>query len=429
MLRRILATLTALACLGAIAAGLATPVAQAAPAATTATATAPPHVFWILMENQGYSTAVLQPYTQTLMSRYAYSDMLASSHPSLPNYLALTSGQTLSTCGDCSGSVPVYNVPTIFGSMEAAGVSWGAYAEDLPTAGYLQYSADGGLYQAKHFPPVYYQDVRNTPAMLAKVQPLTSLTQLLSGPASAVPDYAWITPNINNDGHNTGAAYGDHWLSTFVPQILASPAWQSGGVLVITWDEGEGVDHTPAGGHVLTLLISNSIPGGVISGSYSHYSLLRSVEQAWGLPYLGQAASAASVPQLVSALQTTRSECAGTAPTSAVFGSPGATVHIGSGTLTVTGLGGTGRVALYPYPGGCYLPAVLREDTSDPSPSFTSLRFSWCGWGDVPVDWQPHGGVAQPMPTPTYDAATGCVTSVLTATTAPPLADYVLTTP
>lgn len=417
MLRRVAAWLYV--SLFVFGAGLVPAVAQASAGSGL---TVHPHVFWIMMENQGYTAASTQPYAATLMKQYAYADTLASAHPSLPNYLALTSGQTLAA-HDYPGVT--YDAPNVVDQLEAAGISWGAYAEDLPSVGYL--GGDSGLYSQHHFPLVYYNDIRDNSARTAHLQPLSVLTPLLQGPASGVSDYTWITPNLIDDGHNSGAAGGDQWLSTFVPQILASPAWQQGGTLIITWDEGEGAEYSPAGGHVLTLVVSPHTQGlGDLGSSYTAYGLLRSLEQAWNLPYLGQATTATAIPQMVSALTPQTVGCSAAAPLGAVFGSPGATVQIGSGTLTVTGQGGSGRVGLYRFGEECYVPAVVPNDSGGPPPTFTGLSFSWCGWGDASFQWQPRGGAAQPMPNPSYDATTGCVTSVINATTDPPLADYVI---
>jgi hypothetical protein len=114
-----------------------------------------------------------------------------------------------------------------------------------------------------------------------------------------VPNFAWITPNMCNDMHDCSIATGDGWLSSTVPGILASSAFQNGGLLVITWDEGSssaGCCGNASGGQVASLVIApNTIAGLRSNTNETHYSLLRTVEDAWGLAPLGQAANAAAM--------------------------------------------------------------------------------------------------------------------------------------
>jgi hypothetical protein len=269
------------------------------------------HVFIIVMENLGYGGAIGLPYVSSLLARYAAATAYDSvAHPSLPNYLALTSGNTwvTSDCFFCYQSAP-----NLASEAAAAGVSWGGYMEGLPSPCYLGPFDLGTDYAGKHDPFRYYNDVRGSAGLCAGIQPLTNLEALLpavpapasspgtaAGLAARIPRLAWITPNLCNDGHDCAATKADAWLSTFVPRILASPAWQDGGVLFITWDESYGGDDAaccgiPAGqggGHVLTLVVAPGLPAGMrVSVPYDHYSLLATIEDGLGLPLLGHAAT------------------------------------------------------------------------------------------------------------------------------------------
>jgi phospholipase C len=134
--------------------------------------------------------------------------------------------------------------------------------------------------------------VRNDPAQCSKIVPLTQLSADLQD--NQLPDYTWITPNLCNDMHDCPVSTGDAWLKTWVPRILASPAWKQDGVLFIVFDEGvsdAGCCQYASGGKVGTLVISPLVRAGTVSQvAYDHYSLLRTVEQAWGLPLLANAA-------------------------------------------------------------------------------------------------------------------------------------------
>lgn len=301
--RHTLIALAAAALLFATACGRATPGGGAIPA-PPGPAVPPPtpaaargavphfsHVFLIVMENLGFAQAVRLPFIAALMHRYGYaSDYYAVAHPSLPNYLALASGHTWvgSDCLFCYVSAD-----NLGAQAAAAGVSWGAYMEGLPAPCWLGPLAGYAGYAGKHDPFRYFRDVRGSPALCARIRPLTELLPLLpvAVAAAQVPRLVWITPNLCHDMHNCAPPTGDAWLRSFVPQILASSAWRRGGVLFVTWDEGQG--GAGGGGRVLTLVLYPGMAAGTrVAVRYSHYSLLATIEDGLGLPLLGHAATA-----------------------------------------------------------------------------------------------------------------------------------------
>ena len=255
------------------------------------------------MENLGYRQALAVPALADLAHRYATAtNYYAVTHPSLPNYLALTSGGTWGVAGDCWYCYVAAD--NLGAQLTAAQVSWGAYMEGLPQAGWLGPWWPPGDYAGKHDPFRYYADIRDSPAMGAHIRPLSDLTRRLAGPAAALPRFVWVTPNLCHDGHDCSPGRAAAWLSAFVGQVTASAAWRQGGVMFVTWDEGNGADHrgvaaggqvvaSGGGGHVLTLVIAPGLPAGLrVAVPYNHYSLLRTVDAALGLPPLGQAAGA-----------------------------------------------------------------------------------------------------------------------------------------
>ncbi len=263
------------------------------------------HVFVIVMENLGYSGAMATPGFAALASRYAYAgEMYATTHPSLPNYLAMTSGGTWGVTSDC---VTCYvSAPNLGEQMSAAGVSWGAYMEGLPNSCFLD--PYGGVdYASKHDPFRYYDDIRSSTSLCAHIQPLTNLSPLLAGPAAGVPRFTWVTPNLCHDGHDCSPTTAAAWLDGFVPQITASAAWRHGGVLFVVWDEGNGGDDSTVGpgdtvngccggGHILLLVIRPGLQAGFHSATpYDQYSLLATIEDGLGLPLLNAAADAPSL--------------------------------------------------------------------------------------------------------------------------------------
>ena len=255
------------------------------------------HVFLIVMENEE-STGIMgnsaAAYINALAGGHGLAtEYFAVSHPSLPNYLALTAGSTFGIASDCTGCY--VNAMNIADQVESSGRSWKAYMESMPSSCYV---GDAYPYMQKHNPFIYYNDIRTNAARCAEhVVPFTQLsTDLTNG---TVPNFAWITPNMCNDMHDCSIATGDAWLANVVPGILASSAFQNGGVLFITWDEGEssaGCCGNAAGGQVATLVIDpNGVAGLRSTIAETHYSLLRTIEDAWGLSALGQAASAVAM--------------------------------------------------------------------------------------------------------------------------------------
>jgi phospholipase C len=250
------------------------------------------HIFVIVLENKSYDAVVSSSnasYLNTLAHKYGLAaNYYGIRHPSLPNYLALIGGDTFgisSNCTDC-----FVNQPNLVDQLEAAGKSWKGYMESMPSPCFVGDAPP--LYRQKHNPFIYFDDVRNDAARCNKLVPFTQFAADVA--ANALPDFVWITPNMCNDGHDCPISTSDAWLKTWVPQILASPAWQDQGALFITFDEGESGDGRcctyAEGGRIVTLVISPLGKSAFRSDvAYDHYSLLRTIEQAWKLPLLGKA--------------------------------------------------------------------------------------------------------------------------------------------
>ncbi len=249
------------------------------------------HIFVIVLENKEYERVVGNteaPYLNTLAQQYGLAtNYYAISHPSLPNYLALLGGDTFGVTSDCTDCF--IDAPNLVDQLEAGGKSWKGYMESMPRPCFVGNAGD--LYQQKHNPFIYFDDIRTNPARCAHIVPFTQFTTDLQ--TNALPDFVWITPNMCNDTHTCPLGTGDTWLTTWVPAILSSPAWRDNGALFITFDEGKGDGgccQNAAGGRIATLVISPLVRPGFQSDSpYTHYSLLHTIEAAWGLPALGQA--------------------------------------------------------------------------------------------------------------------------------------------
>jgi acid phosphatase len=250
------------------------------------------HVYTIVMENHEFSGIIgnpLAPYINGLVQTYALGTAYtAVTHPSLPNYMSLTGGDTF-FADDCVGCT--VNAPSIADQLDAAGRSWKAYFEDMPAP---CTTTESGLYTTHHNPFVHYGGiVGDVNRCRAHIVPLSDLgTDLTNG---TVPDYAWITPNLCSDMHDCPVATGDAWLQAVVPDILNAPDFATS-ILFIVWDEG--VTNVGGGGQVAMLAVSPLVlPGFRSNVAENHFSLLRTVQDAWSLGPLAQTSTAAPMTE------------------------------------------------------------------------------------------------------------------------------------
>lgn len=300
------------------------------------------HVFLIMMENQGPNIlrAPQTPYIAALARRYGLADhYFGVTHPSLPNYVALLAGRTFGSHSD--NATQTFPGPTLVQQLDQHHISWQAFMEGLPYPGYsgLWYPAPSrgsaepadALYAKKHDPFLLFPSL--SAADRARVVPLAQLGPELA--RGRVPQFVWITPNLCNDMHGQpnlpGATCpedrpaqlwrdGNRFLAEWIPRIMASPAWQGNSVIFVVWDETDypgglpwpgklrrylepGPEAPPVvpglpwlgrlgGGPLPLLVIARQGPHPVVVTQWAdHYSLLKTIEAAWHLGYLGHAAS------------------------------------------------------------------------------------------------------------------------------------------
>jgi hypothetical protein len=239
-------------------------------------------VVWIVFENHAYGSIIgssSAPYFNRLASvcglATAYS---AVTHPSLPNYIALTSGSTQGITDDGSPNQHPLDVPSIFSQLPGGGSR--SLEESMPTNCDLSSS---GRYVARHNPEAYYTNIRSD---------CNSYDVPLAATVDISARFTFVTPNLCNDMHDCSVSTGDNWLSSFLPGLLSSSQYRAGRTAIfITFDEGSGGDN-----RVVTLAVAPPVSPGARSGtSYTHYSLLRTTEEMLGLGLLGNAATATSM--------------------------------------------------------------------------------------------------------------------------------------
>ena len=252
------------------------------------TAKSPPsrydHVVWVVMENHAYSQIIGSadaPYENKLAAQCGLAaNYKAAAHPSLPNYIAMTSGGTQGVSNDLGPAAHKLEVPSIFSQAGTGG--WRSLEESMPSNCEL---GNPGKYAVRHNPAAYYTNIR---ADCGKQDvPLGSTPDLSAG-------FTFVTPNLCNDTHDCSVKTGDAWLQGFLPKVFSSTEYKAGRTAVfLTWDE----DDDSSDNHIATVVAAPAVRRGTKSSTaFTHYSLLRTTEELLGLsPLLGKAASAPSM--------------------------------------------------------------------------------------------------------------------------------------
>jgi hypothetical protein len=251
----------------------------------------------IIMENTDYSQfagSPAMPYLNELGHEYAdFTQAYGWHYPSLPNYLELLSGSHEGVNGDCDITDPHcsgFTNTTLVDQLEASGISWHAYYQGLDKG--CDQGDGSGNYPYWHNPFRYFADFATQCKYISNFNPLLSD---LSGPQAA--DFDWVVPDLVNSGGDNGTmASGDDWLSSEVPQIMNTPWYRQGGQIVILFDTGyedSGGVGGASGGQIPTVVVSAHTQGmGAVSRPVTTPGVLGSVEAAYGLPFLGDAANA-----------------------------------------------------------------------------------------------------------------------------------------
>ena len=258
------------------------------------------HIIMILLENKEFGSVIgnsQMPNFNKLAQDYTLlTQFYAVTHPSLPNYLALIGGDTFGITSDCNNCF--VNAPSLPDLIEATGRTWKTYQEDMLSPCYI---GDGSNYMQKHNPFIYFDPIRTDSARCERsVVPFTALQTDIQ--AGSLPNFIFITPNMCNDAHDCTLDVTDTWLTNLLGALV--PALNTTGssyLLVMMFDEGQGTHSCCglpllAGGRVPVVLYSPLVKNRFQDSTpYTHYSLLKTISAAWGLPYLGHAADDSNV--------------------------------------------------------------------------------------------------------------------------------------
>ena len=278
-----------------------TPTNPGTASTTSASLPAVQHVAIILVENQSYSSVVgsssMPFFNGEIKSGALATNYFASAHPSLPNYFALTTGQTLVT----QDASPVQDVDNVVRQLSSAGKSWKGYFQSLPSTGYM--GLDVPPYIKHHNPFAYLSDVVNSGS---QQQNVVNLTQLgVDAGSNSLPNFMFIVPDDNNSGgtcpgggtscsSSQQVGVADNFLHNTINTLMSSTSFQQSGLIVVVWDEAAESDTTNGGGHIAMLLLGTRVKAGFQSNTMlQHPAVLRLALQALGVGSFPGGASSA----------------------------------------------------------------------------------------------------------------------------------------
>jgi hypothetical protein len=241
-------------------------------------------VFTIVFENENAENVLTpaMPYFYELSQKYGTADAYVTNiHPSLPNYIMMTSGSTYGiTETVLPAAHPIDGTDNLADQLERANVPWRAYAESM---GEPCKMTSNWPYVANHVPWLYYTSVTNDKARCREHVvdfDQSFFTDLDAGKHR----YMWVTPNQCSNMHDCPPEKANEWLSKVLPRILASPAYQNGGAVFILFDEGH-VRILNASANLATIVISPQLvhPGFHTSTRFDHRSYLATIQDIFGI--------------------------------------------------------------------------------------------------------------------------------------------------
>jgi phosphatidylinositol-3-phosphatase len=273
------------------------------------------HVIWITFENQSAKDIIgkrrLPAVNRIARECGLATNFFAEAHPSLPNYLAMTSGGTQGVTGDSSGPLAADN---IYAQVARSGRQWRHYAFGMPSNCYPRDapSTDRAIYTAHHQPPIFYTNIAADCARwdvgVGDPSKVVDRSDVRTGPLATalrrgtLPAFATIEPT--DDGGNSSAggevdpAKGDAFLARWIPRITSSRVYRRGRTAIfITWDEPGDFKVNPPRDAIATIVIAPTVPRGARVGTrFDHYAMLRTTEEMLGInTFLGAAAGAPSM--------------------------------------------------------------------------------------------------------------------------------------
>ncbi len=245
------------------------------------------HIVVVIEENKAYSEIVgnttQAPYINSLATQGAlFTQSYGVTYPSQPNYLALLAGSTFGVTTD--GCPKTFSAANLGSELQAAGLTYGGFSESMPRQGYQ--GCKSGEYARKHNPTA---DFSNLPGKVNR-----TFAQFPTD-YGKLPRVSFVDPNLLDDMHSGSITRGDSWLQANLGGYITW-AKNHNSLFILTWD----TDNKTAGNHIPTLFTGAHVVPGQYSETINHYNVLRTIEQAYGLPYAGNSATAAPITDVFS---------------------------------------------------------------------------------------------------------------------------------
>ena len=244
---------------------------------------------FVLFENTNYADAWKQPFFKQLSDKGAhFSNLVALTHPSQGNYIALTSGSLNGVSGNGKYDLNVDNIADL---LDARGITWKVYAEGFPGNCFTGTSSGG--YARKHNPFISYVNIQRNPGRCANIVDASQFDQDAAN--GTLPHYVFYVPNNKNSGHDTGVAYAAKWYEQKFSNYVNDSQFMKNTILISTFDENGGGGKN----QIYTSIVGPAVKPGSYNNALTLYSLLQLIEQNWSLADLGKEdAKANPVPDI-----------------------------------------------------------------------------------------------------------------------------------
>ncbi|KAE8342139.1 hypothetical protein BDV24DRAFT_162690 [Aspergillus arachidicola] len=258
--------------------------------------------YQLWMENTDFKVAAADENMQWLASQgILLTNYYGVTHPSMPNYCSSVGGDTWGMDHDNFVQMPS-NISTVVDLLDTKGISWGEYQEHLPYAGfqgfnYSNQNTHTDDYVRRHNPLVLFDSVTNNDTRARQIKNFTTFEEDIKN--KRLPQWAFITPNVTNDAHDTNITFGAKWERSWVANLLNNTYFMNNTLFLLTFDE----DAYDGNNRVFSMLLGGAIPehlkGTTDDTFYTHYSTIATVSANWGLPSLGRWDCGANIFEIV----------------------------------------------------------------------------------------------------------------------------------
>ena len=254
----------------------------------------PDHVVVVIYENHGYSQIIgsaMAPYINALANDSAsalFTDSYAIAHPSQPNYIDLYSGCNQGVLLDFLPSGYPWTAPNLGRQLIDSGFTWASYSEDLPSVGS---DIETNLkYVRRHNPAANWVGTGTNQIPASTNRPFTDFPMDFD----SLPTVCFVAPNLDHDMHDGTPAAGDAWLQDHLDAYIQW-AKSHNSLLIFTFDEDDGLIFSS--NHITTIFAGEPVKTGHYAGSITHYYVLRTIEEMYGLPRICNAATASTITE------------------------------------------------------------------------------------------------------------------------------------